>query len=174
MFLSVLHLFPLSLNFFRLSLLSSEMSTQRQSNCSSEFNSNCIFCQIVGKKSEASIRYEDSNFIAFDDISPASDVHILIIPKKHIKDVKSLTKNDLSLVENMKQIAIDLVKEKQFNMNTTRLGFHLPPFNSIGHLHLHLIYPTNNMTFLKRVQFRPGSWWFTEIEPFLDSLRAST
>ncbi|XP_015795263.1 histidine triad nucleotide-binding protein 3 isoform X2 [Tetranychus urticae] len=135
---------------------------------------NCIFCSIVSRKAEATIKYEDDAYLAFKDIYPASDTHILIIPKRHIKDIKSLTTDDLPIIERMKDIAINLIRENALDSNDTRLGFHKPPFNSISHLHLHLISPVSNMSFIKKAQFRPGSFWFTELAPFMESLQNSS
>jgi len=44
----------------------------------------CIFCKIVKKELPADIIYEDKDFVAFLDIQPVSDGHLLVIPKKHI------------------------------------------------------------------------------------------
>jgi histidine triad (HIT) family protein len=45
---------------------------------------NCIFCKILKKEIPCAKVYEDGNFLAFLDIEPVSDGHLLIIPKKHI------------------------------------------------------------------------------------------
>jgi len=45
---------------------------------------NCIFCKIIKGEIPSTKIYEDKNFLAFLDIQPVSDGHLLIIPKKHI------------------------------------------------------------------------------------------
>ncbi len=45
---------------------------------------NCIFCKIIKGEIPAAKVYEDSNFLAFLDIQPVADGHLLIIPKKHV------------------------------------------------------------------------------------------
>ena len=45
---------------------------------------NCIFCKIVEKEIPCTKIYEDGDFLAFLDIEPVMDGHLLIIPKKHI------------------------------------------------------------------------------------------
>lgn len=49
------------------------------------------------------------------------------------------------------------------DLNDLRMGFHLPPFNSVGHVHLHLICPASNMSFIHRAMFKPNTWWFVEV-----------
>ena len=43
----------------------------------------CIFCNIVNKKADAEILFEDENIIAFLDIQPINYGHTLVVPKKH-------------------------------------------------------------------------------------------
>ena len=45
----------------------------------------CIFCRIVKKEIPCYNVYEDSNFLAFLDISPRNPGHTLVIPKKHYR-----------------------------------------------------------------------------------------
>ena len=44
-----------------------------------------------------------------------------------------------------------------------RMGFHWPPFNSIKHLHLHVIFPESGMSFIGRQVFRPGTFYFATV-----------
>jgi len=62
-------------------------------------NMACLFCDIANKQAESKIVYEDENFIGFHDIKPASDIHFLLIPKKHITNTKSLTAADKDMSE---------------------------------------------------------------------------
>ncbi|MGH7474507.1 MAG: HIT domain-containing protein, partial [Candidatus Methylomirabilales bacterium] len=58
----------------------------------------CIFCKIVARESPADIEYEDSEILAFRDLYPKAPTHILIIPKRHIESVATLTEADAELV----------------------------------------------------------------------------
>lgn len=49
------------------------------------------------------------------------------------------------------------------NPAETRTGFHWPPFNTVHHLHLHIISPISNISFIKRVMFKPDSYWFVGV-----------
>jgi len=44
----------------------------------------CVFCKIIKEEIPAYKIYEDREFLAFLDIEPVSDGHLLIVPKKHI------------------------------------------------------------------------------------------
>lgn len=54
----------------------------------------CIFCDIVSKKTDTEILFENDDFVAFRDIKPAAAFHFLIIPKHHILNTNALTVND--------------------------------------------------------------------------------
>lgn len=63
-----------------------------------------------------------------------------------------------------------LAKENQTDVNEISLGFHLPPFNSVKHLHLHGISPKSEMTFLSRWMFRENSFWYKSVDNVINSL----
>ena len=48
-----------------------------------------------------------------------------------------------------------------------RFGFHWAPFDSIEHLHLHVIAPINQMGFMARGIFLPNSLWFVTVRVLL-------
>jgi len=49
--------------------------------------SDCIFCGIVAGTMPAERVYEDDDTIAFLDIAPACDGHLLVIPRAHSDDI---------------------------------------------------------------------------------------
>jgi histidine triad (HIT) family protein len=51
--------------------------------------SDCIFCGIVAGAMPAERVYEDDHTVAFLDIAPACDGHILVIPRAHSDDIHS-------------------------------------------------------------------------------------
>lgn len=59
---------------------------------------------------------------------------------------------------------VEVVAAQQgLDLASTRTGFHWPPFTTISHLHLHVIYPVENMSYLKRQMFRVNSFWFVSV-----------
>lgn len=50
----------------------------------------CVFCQIAEGKIPALKIYENEDLLAFLDISPLSDGHTLVIPKKHFERLDEL------------------------------------------------------------------------------------
>lgn len=101
----------------------------------------CIFCKIANHEIPAKIFYEDEDIMAIDNIVPKAPVHILIIPKKHIKSVNELSENDALLVAKMILLAKNLAKDN----NISEAGYRLiincgkDAGQTIDHLHLHLL-----------------------------------
>lgn len=64
------------------------------------------------------------------------------------------------LVEKMIAQGKRILINKGGDVNDSRIGFHWPPFNSISHLHLHVISPASEIKFVHRMVFKPDSFWF--------------
>lgn len=56
----------------------------------------CVFCGIVAGTVPSVKVAEDDTTYAFMDINPGSDGHILVIPKRHSKDLFEIPDNDLT------------------------------------------------------------------------------
>ncbi|KAF7386690.1 hypothetical protein HZH66_011142 [Vespula vulgaris] len=124
----------------------------------------CIFCKIIKNESPSEKIYEDEYVTCIKDINPASDHHYLILPNKHINTAKDLQPADIKLYDKIIG-CVQLVMQKQgFDINSTRTGFHWPPFNTVNHLHLHLISPVENMSIVKRMVFKLNTPWFVSTD----------
>ncbi|KDQ24773.1 HIT domain protein [Pleurotus ostreatus PC15] len=97
----------------------------------------CRFCD-VSVSPGFDIVHEDDIFVAFRDRNPSSVHHIQLITKTHIDSVQSLSTADIDLVKSMERIGHDILDSLDVPPHQRKLGFHIPPFNSVQHLHLHL------------------------------------
>lgn len=71
----------------------------------------------------------------------------------------------------MKKYMLELMeKNNQTDVNDISLGFHIPPFNSVKHLHLHGISKKSEMRFFARMIFREDSFWYKTFDTLVDSL----
>lgn len=100
----------------------------------------CIFCDIIERKSEAEIIYEDENIISFLDIRPVNYGHTLVIPKKHFDDFLSVPPEDMNRLITGLQVVSAAVK-KSVNAD----GFNIVVNNgkaagqTVFHFHFHII-----------------------------------
>lgn len=47
----------------------------------------CLFCKIIAGEIPSAKVYEDEKVFAFRDINPQAPAHILLVPKKHMKNI---------------------------------------------------------------------------------------
>ena len=100
----------------------------------------CIFCKIIEGQIPCQKIHESSELIVIKDIAPRAPIHYLVIPKKHIKNLKSAESEDENLLASMllvtKELAKGLVEPQDFRLvsnNGSSVG------QSVLHLHFHFL-----------------------------------
>jgi diadenosine tetraphosphate (Ap4A) HIT family hydrolase len=109
----------------------------------------CIFCDISARKEQSdTIVYETEEMVVFRTVRPYTDSHLLVVPRAHIHSVSKLKgEKDAQMVERMVEAGMQALERLLPGLSTTStFCFHIPPFNSIDHLHLHAIGNSNTMT----------------------------
>ncbi|MFQ5899130.1 MAG: histidine triad nucleotide-binding protein [Candidatus Methylomirabilia bacterium] len=101
----------------------------------------CLFCRIVARQSPAQIEYEDEDILAFKDIYPKAPLHILIIPKRHIESVATLSPDDAPLLGRCFLVAKRLGAERGFAERGYRVNCHCGPEGGqvVYHIHFHFL-----------------------------------
>ena len=100
----------------------------------------CIFCKIISGEIPSEKVYESDKVVAFKDINPMAPVHILIIPKEHIKSVEEIDESKKELMGHIIYIASKLAKEKGLDN-----GFRIvnncgeDGGQTVGHIHFHIL-----------------------------------
>lgn len=101
----------------------------------------CIFCKIIDKELPSDFIYENDRLVVFRDINPHAPVHILVVPKKHIRSINDLTEEDNEIVSELISVAKDMAKQESVSESGYKLFFNVERGGGqvIFHLHLHLI-----------------------------------
>lgn len=99
----------------------------------------CIFCKIVKKEIPSNFVFESDSLVAFPDINPSADKHILIVPKKHLAGVGDLTDQDGQLLSQVYQVANQLVSEYNLTDSPYRVVVNGGKAQHVPHLHFHLL-----------------------------------
>jgi diadenosine tetraphosphate (Ap4A) HIT family hydrolase len=131
-----------------------------------------VFGKILLGKSKAIILDESHDLLAFYDIRPRALLHGLVIPKQYIPTILDLGvdnyhhngNNSLNLLQKMHSMAHQILKKhltpQQYQDNDYILCFHIPPFNSVDHLHLHILAPASQMSWIwKEVKYNTRTRW---------------
>lgn len=71
----------------------------------------CVFCNIITKNKNEVILYEDDIFVIFKDTKPDAKEHFQAVPKTHIKNCNSLTKEHFSMLCHMKEKSLEFIKQ---------------------------------------------------------------
>lgn len=99
----------------------------------------CIFCKIASHEIPKEFGYEDEDLMVFDDINPMKPVHILIVPKKHIKELNVL--DDDKLWVKILKVAKEMVAKKNIKDKGYKLAINAGGAQVIDHLHIHITGP---------------------------------
>ncbi len=109
----------------------------------------CIFCKIANNEASSNCIYEDDMIKVFMSIDPATNGHLLIIPKKHYVTIMDMDKKIISH-------SIDIIKKKLYPLLKDKLGakgITISQNNDLGqeikHYHIHVIprYDNDNADF---------------------------
>ena len=101
----------------------------------------CPFCEIIRGEKEADFVYKDESVVAFHDIRPQAPVHILIVPRKHIRSINDMNGEDHEVISSLLYRAREIAKSKGIDQSGYRLVFNVERGGGqyIFHLHLHLL-----------------------------------
>ena len=94
----------------------------------------CVFCMIASKVVPAEIEKETEKIIVFKDKFPKAPVHLLIVPKRHYRDI---TEADGEIWSAVRDLANEIAKEK--NLKGFRLVHNAGNAAVVPHMHVHLL-----------------------------------
>jgi histidine triad (HIT) family protein len=101
----------------------------------------CIFCRIIRGEKAADFVYKGERVVAFNDIRPQAPVHILIVPRKHIRSINDMNEEHHALISELLYRAREIAKSRSIARSGYRLVFNVERGGGqyIFHLHLHLL-----------------------------------
>jgi histidine triad (HIT) family protein len=101
----------------------------------------CLFCQIANGETPTDILFENDTLVVFKDINPAAPVHLLMVPKKHIRSVNDLTEDDQPILSEMLMVGKEMARRQEVSKSGYRLFINVERGGGqvIFHLHMHLI-----------------------------------
>lgn len=99
----------------------------------------CIFCKIAKKEIPKEFTYEDEDLMVFPDIHPVKPVHLLIVPKKHIKEFTDV--DDVTLHGKIGIVIKKLIATHNLQNTGYKITVNGGGAQEIDHLHFHLMGP---------------------------------
>ncbi|KAK0531056.1 hypothetical protein OC835_003809 [Tilletia horrida] len=162
----------------------------------------CLFCNVSPER-DFRIVAENDRFVVFRDKYPAARAHLLVTPRVHIPNTSNLGQGDVELVKAMHALGMEALDSLQQAEGTAAskgkgpgrppkyiFGFHVPPFRSVDHLHLHCLqmpylskrqglkYPiseppsSHSSGSSGKTPYFKGTGWFVTAEQAVDILAA--
>lgn len=99
-----------------------------------------VFSKIIKGELPSEKVYESENVLAFKDIHPKAPVHILIVPKKEIKDLQSMQSEDYPILMEIVEAAQKIAQEFGVADGYRLLTNNGPSAGQeVFHLHFHLL-----------------------------------
>lgn len=102
----------------------------------------CLFCQIVAGKEPSKKVWENEEFLAIENKYPQAPIHVLVIPKEHVR------KQDVSRLEDeqnklfwgkMMDAVFQVVKHLSLDKTGYKLVNNGAGYNHFEHEHMHIL-----------------------------------
>jgi len=102
--------------------------------------SGCVFCAIVAGEAPSHGVYEDERTVAFMDINPATDGHLLVIPKRHAPDLWSIPDEDgVAVFRSVQRVSRALREGLEPDGLNVLQSNGAAALQTVFHYHVHLI-----------------------------------
>jgi len=100
-----------------------------------------LFLKIIKREIPADIVYETDQVMAFRDISPQAPVHILIIPKEHIRTMDDIKPSHIEMLGQLLLAASEIARSEGISQHGYRVVMNCKQEGGqmVYHIHLHLL-----------------------------------
>jgi histidine triad (HIT) family protein len=98
-----------------------------------------IFTKIINREIPSTIRYEDDDFIAINDIKPMAPVHVLLIPKREEETLEEISLDEdafhTKLLQTARRVAqkLGIADNYKIMMNVGK------QIQLVHHIHMHIL-----------------------------------
>ena len=101
----------------------------------------CIFCQIVQGQTDTEMLYQSDSLVVFKDINPHAPVHLLLVPKRHIRSINDLSDADREILAELTMVAKEMAREHGVAKSGYKLLYNVEKGGGqlVFHLHMHLL-----------------------------------
>lgn len=99
----------------------------------------CLFCGIVAGKIPSTKVHETDDLVAFKDLHPQAPTHVLLIPKKHVAGLSSLTPEHGEVAGKLLLAVGEVAKKLGLVDFRVAINNGAGAGQTVFHLHLHLL-----------------------------------
>ena len=101
----------------------------------------CLFCKIVAGEIPSEGVLDRETVYAFRDIAPAAPVHVLVVPKEHVRDAMVIDGSHGAILVEMIDAGNEIARNAGISESGYRLIFNVGPDagQTVFHLHMHVV-----------------------------------
>jgi histidine triad (HIT) family protein len=100
----------------------------------------CLFCGIVEGRVPSFTVSQDERTVAFLDVNPATPGHLLVVPRRHARDLLAAPADDLAAcITAAQQVAARLVERLGATGVNVVNACGQSAWQTVPHLHLHVV-----------------------------------
>lgn len=140
---------------------------------SGSIDPDCIFCRIVSGDAEATVVYEDEVVVAFLDIGPLTQGHLLVVPRTHLPGLADVDDLTGARMFNAAQLMAAALRGSGLRCEGINLFYAdgEAAFQEVPHAHIHVIprYDEDGFSINADWENRPAR---AELERVGDEIRA--
>jgi histidine triad (HIT) family protein len=102
---------------------------------------NCLFCKIVHGEEQSTEIYSDDQCMAFNDINPVANVHVLIVPRDHVTYLTGATEQHEQLLGHLMRVGARVARQTGISEDGFRLAVNqgVDAGQIVDHLHIHVL-----------------------------------
>jgi len=100
-----------------------------------------LFLKIISREIPADIVYENDDVLAFRDLNPQAPLHVLIIPKVHIRTINDMQPQNAELFGKLFLAAQEIAAQQGVAEDGYRvvMNCNSAAGQTVFHVHLHLL-----------------------------------
>ena len=96
----------------------------------------CLFCSIVR---EGTYVRKEKGFVAIEDINPQAEVHLLVIPERHVDSFRDIGEFPAREAKRMLEFVADTAREAGLTDYKVQVNVGPTAGQTIFHLHWHIL-----------------------------------
>jgi histidine triad (HIT) family protein len=101
----------------------------------------CLFCKIVAGDIPSEVVFDRGGVFAFRDVNPQAPLHVLVVPKEHVRDAAALEPSHGALLAELIGAANEIAAGEGVTASGYRLVMNVGPDagQTVFHLHCHVL-----------------------------------
>ena len=99
----------------------------------------CLFCKIVAGEVDADVVHQDDHTVAFRDISPKAPTHVLVVPRRHVRDWSELAASAPELAQPLVEAVPEVAEAAGISSYRVVANTGEKSGQTVFHLHLHVM-----------------------------------